>query len=295
MFTKTLCKHFVHKKWTHTKVETVCPFQLSFKKRASYNTINTARSALASIVFLEDKRYTISTHPWISRYFKGVFNLRPPAPRYTFIWDVGKVLEYLRKLTPAHKISLRQLTLKLCTLLALVTAQRVQTICYFTLDNMSVSRESVEIAVTNLLKQSRPGHVGAKISLKALPGDKKLCIVHYLREYIHRTKPLRKNERNLFICYKRPHAKASKQTIARWIKTILKASGINTDLFKAHSTRAAATSLAKRNKLPVAEILKHAGWSSESTFRNFYLRPTLNETSNSFGQAVLGHQLTDQQ
>ena len=82
-----------HLNWTHTKVGKLFAFFNSlYKNGASYNTINTARSALASVIFLEDKRYTISTHPWISRYFKGIFNLRPPAPRYSFIWDVEKVL-----------------------------------------------------------------------------------------------------------------------------------------------------------------------------------------------------------
>ena len=275
-----------HLRWTHAKVGDLFKFfNVLYKKGASYSSLNTARSALASIVILEDTRYTITTHPWIIRYFRGVFNLRTPTPRYTFIWDVGKVLDYLRSLTPAHRLTLRQLTLKLCTLLALATAQRIQTLALLTIDNIRVTSDCVEIAVTDLLKQSRPGDIGAKLTLQALPGDKKLCVVHYLREYICRTKPLRNLEKGLFVCYKKPHKKASKQTLARWIKSVLKMSGIDTKQFKAHSTRSAATSMAQRNNFPLIDILKQAGWKKETTFVKFYLKPTRNDLS--FGNNIL--------
>ena len=36
--------------------------------------------------------------------------------------------------------------------------------------------------------------------------------------------------------------------------------GVNIDLFKAHSTRAASVSEAKQSNIPVEHILKLAGW-----------------------------------
>ena len=33
-------------------------------------------------------------HPLVTRLMKGVFNRRPPQPGYSFIWNVGTVLEY---------------------------------------------------------------------------------------------------------------------------------------------------------------------------------------------------------
>ena len=47
-------------------------------------------------------------------------------------------------------------------------------------------------------------------------------------------------------------------------------SGIDTDLFKAHSTRAAAASAARDSDIPINDILKIAGWAHASTFRQFY-------------------------
>ena len=46
--------------------------------------------------------------------------------------------------------------------------------------------------------------------------------------------------------------------------------GIDTTRFKAHSTRAAATSKAKATGLNMADILKAGVWSRESTFEQFY-------------------------
>ena len=65
---------------------------------------------------------------------------------------------------------------------------------------------------------------------------------------------------------------------------MMKAVGIDTNTFSAHSTRSASTSKAKSTGVPMSEILKAANWSSASTFCHFYNRPV---SSVLFGQAVL--------
>ena len=72
----------------------------------------------------------------ISRFMKGVFNLRPPLPRYKFTWEVSKVLNYLADLYPLQTLSLKELTIKLSILLSLSTAQRAQTLVTLSVDNM---------------------------------------------------------------------------------------------------------------------------------------------------------------
>ena len=51
-------------------------------------------------------------HPVVCRFLKGIFELRPSLPKYTEIWDVAKVLEYLKTLSPAKELSLKMLTKK---------------------------------------------------------------------------------------------------------------------------------------------------------------------------------------
>ena len=45
---------------------------------------------------------------------------------------------------------------------------------------------------------------------------------------------------------------------------------MNTKVFSAHSTRAAAASAAHSNNVPISTIMEAAGWSRESTFQKFY-------------------------
>ena len=53
---------------------------------------------------------------------------------------------------------------------------------------------------------------------------------------------------------------------------ILKDAGIDTDEFKAHSTRGASTSKAQAMGLSCSEILEAARWSKMTTFKRHYLR-----------------------
>ena len=62
-------------------------------------------------------------------------------------------------------------------------------------------------------------------------------------------------------------------------------SGINTKIFGAHSTRAAATSKAKQLSVPIADIMKKAGWSRKSTFAKFYDKKIVD--SDQVSEAVL--------
>ena len=50
----------------------------------------------------------------------------------------------------------------------------------------------------------------------------------------------------------------------------MKAAGINTDIFKPHSTRAASTSKAQSCDVPISSILKAASWKRGSVFHRFY-------------------------
>ena len=66
---------------------------------------------------------SIDEDPQVSSLIMGVDNQRPPQPRYTCIWDVQLLLDYLKKHFLDNKqITDRQLTLKVTILLALTSA-----------------------------------------------------------------------------------------------------------------------------------------------------------------------------
>lgn len=243
-----------------------------FNQGLTYNSINVARSALAAFVMLQGE-HAVGSHPLICRFLRGVYTLRPPAPRYEETWDVHIVFAYLRKLTPANSLSLKQLTQKLVMLVALVSAQRSQTLHKLRLDNLYYKDNTAYFRITELIKQSRPGKTGFTVKLDAYLTDRRLCVLTYLKHYIHRTRNLRGNHQQLFISFKKPHEPVSKDTISRWITNIMKDAGIDTTRFKPHSTRSASTSAADKLGVPVSLILQTAGWSNEQTFRKFYNKP----------------------
>ena len=63
--------------------------------------------------------------------------------------------------------------------------------------------------------------------------------------------------------------------------------GIDTSIFKPHSTRSAATSAAKLASVPLDEIMATAGWRSNSVFAMYYHKPI--SSAGTFANAVLGH------
>jgi hypothetical protein len=104
-----------------------------YKQGIGYSAINAARSALSSIIILSNNT-TFGTHPLVGRFLKGVFESRPALPKHNNILDVRTVLEYLRTLHPLETVTLKMLTLKLTMILALISAQRGQTLKALSLD-----------------------------------------------------------------------------------------------------------------------------------------------------------------
>ena len=59
-----------------------------------------------------------------------------------------------------------------------------------------------------------------------------------------------------FITYGKPHHPASKDSLARWVQELMGNSGIDTEIFKPHSTRVASNSAVYKLGLPLQEVLK---------------------------------------
>ena len=156
-------------------LKTVLDFLLHlFNKDLSYSCVNTARSALSSYIFVDGK--PVGEHPLVVRFLKGIFNKRPSLPRYSRIWDVSIVLQKLSKIHPAKKLTLKQLTLKVVTLAALITGQRVQTLHLLHLENLSKTDHCYEFVITENVKTSRPGRHIDQLSLRCSK-SRKVCVL----------------------------------------------------------------------------------------------------------------------
>ena len=66
----------------------------------------------------------VGQRPLVVRLLKGLFNQRPPKPRYSRTWNVTKMLTYLKSLGSNESLSLKLLTQRLAMLLALILRHR---------------------------------------------------------------------------------------------------------------------------------------------------------------------------
>lgn len=238
-----------------------------FNSGSQYGTVNCYRSAISLLVgpIAQDERLT--------RFFKGVFRLRPPLPRYNVTWDTSKLLDYLATLYPNETLSFEQLSKKCTTLLAIVTAHRVQTLSKISILNITACTDQIIIKIPELIKTSRLGNRQPTLYLPYFNERVEICPANTLNCYIEKSKEFRKSEQ-LFIGIRKPHNRVTSQTISRWIKTTLKDGGIDVSVFSAHSTRHAATSKAFKQGISLDLIFKTAGWSGNSTtFARYYSRP----------------------
>ena len=65
------------------------------------------------------------------------------------------------------------------------------------------------------LKQTKPGTREHGLEFPGYPSDDSLCVVVIIKEYLERTKHLRKGITSLFFTYVKPYKAASKSTISR--------------------------------------------------------------------------------
>jgi len=272
-------------------VSEVLDFLLSlFDKGLQYRTLNVYRSAI-STTHLPVEGLPLGSHALVKRFMKGVFELRPALPKYQYTWDVSRVLSLLKSWSPARTLSIKQLTLKLVMLIALVSAGREQSLSLLDVRYKKKTSDGVCFTINRLSKTSRPGRVTHDIVLPSFPRDKRICPVFYLKEYVSRTRSFRLCDSFLFRAMVEPHQAVGSTTIARWLKLVLQEAGVDTNKFTGHSTRSAAVSAAALRGVSAKDIMKMANWSTSSTFEKFYRKPV---KSCNFGRKILasGYEVT---
>ena len=168
--------------------------------------------------------------------------------------------------------------------------ERVSAITKLDLRHCHILPEGVEFMLSSPRKRGTADQL-PKAFFARFPSNSKLCPVETLRRYVKATRSIRPAIPSskldpLFISYVKPHKPISVPSLARWLRSLLKASGVNSDIFKAHSVRGASTTAAANCNcnVPLSEILKMADWSSPSTFQKFYYKPV---HSSNFAHAVL--------
>ena len=245
-----------------------------FAEGKQYRTINSYRSAI-SMTHNPIDGVVVGKHPLVTRLMKGIFNRRPPQPRYASTWDVGGVLEHIRSLGGNSDLSLKQLSYKLVVLLALSNASRASEIHALDIRYLSRNENGATFTITKLTKTAQPGKKKV-VHYLPLKQENRLCPIAALEEYLKRTSPIRRNDTSktqLLLSVMKPFHPVSKCTIARWMKVLIQQAGVGQE-FSAHSIRGAASTAAMMKGMSISEVLRIADWSSDNVFKAFYFKPT---------------------
>ena len=169
---------------------------LFYNSTIQYSALNTARSALSTII-PEKNGLTFGKQPIVKRLMKGIFRERPALPKYTVTYDVDIVFNYILSLPKPGDINLKELSIRVATLMCILAGQRSQTISNLRTNYICPSEQKIIFPIPTLLKQTRPGFHQAPLEFSSHE-DLRICPVHNIKTYIEKTKSLRGIEEGFF-------------------------------------------------------------------------------------------------
>ena len=123
-----------------------------YEEVLEHRTVNSIRSAV-SMTQCHVEGVPIGQYPLVTRLLKGVYNSRPPRPRYSVTWDVDSVIQYLASLEEDNVLSLNTLSQKTALLMSLVEASMTSELQALDLHFRVSKPEEVIFRLPSLMKK----------------------------------------------------------------------------------------------------------------------------------------------
>lgn len=248
-------------------------------KGLAYNTIAGYRSAISEYHDYVDGA-PIGSHPDISKAIQAIFIKNPPPIHSDEPIDLAPSLDYIRKLGDNSEMTVRNLSIKTAFLLALVTACRPSDIHKIDLSSMHVTDTtySFDCVMPKEYKIARSHSTSTskspikRIFIEAYKDDSQLCPYDALHTLLSRTTSWRistKQQNSLFLINREPHSPAAIETIAGWIKTVVRVSSSSSS---AKDMRVLSAFFLQNAGADLASVLSLGNWSSNSVYQRFYQR-----------------------
>lgn len=199
--------------YSPTATQTLDFLAQELKYISSYSSLNTMRSAISLISDNE-----IGRHPTIKCFCKGVAALKPPQPRYDWVWDPAPVIAKLALIYPYNSYPLNAITRKMVLLLALATGQRAQTLASLKISQI-VLGDKLFMRIPDRIKTSAPGCSQPSFCFSRFNEQEQLCIVRIVEYYLTQTKDLRPLECDSFlISCNKPYKAVTTQIAAGFVR-----------------------------------------------------------------------------
>ena len=251
---------------TFTEVD-VLEFLQSFLDAGSrYNTVNIVWS---SIQFFVRRSQQISVcDSWkIRDFMRGAKRVAiPPNPKPS-VWDPQLILDMFKR--KPHPTTFFAAAAKALALLLLATGFRVDDVSKLSFC-VEIFSSRLRIPFIGLRKTDIRGVPSSHLDLESF-SDVLICPVRAVLRFLSISRKIRKrNQVALFVSSK--GTAATVDTLRRWMRGVFAEAGVTAS---AGSCRSAATSAAFSNFCPIGDILRMAGWKTDSTFRVHYLRPVV--------------------
>lgn len=251
----------------------------------SYSSLNAARSAISAVAKING--VPAGQNELVCLFMRSAAKQRSQFPRNNFTWDPDVFLRTFDSWGDNNHLPFSKLAKKVAGLLLILSGQRFQTIDCLDIRNMFLTDNEVIFKIGDPLKTSNVRHHIQDLGFKAFPENKNLCIVDAIASYLRLTENLRvkSDQYKLLLTTRKPFGPASKATITRWIRDIMKESGISEDVFRTYSVRSASTSKAFQSGMAWERLSKAVGWRRESTFTKHYNKHIL--SVGTFGETIL--------
>ena len=158
-------------------------------------------------------------------------------------------------------------------LLTILAGRRSHALHMLSVICMGQSLDQVIFQIIGLIICSKPYRPYQPVVYRAYVEEEILCPVKCIYAYLTRRSEIVIQDFTEFcITSGQPYHPASKDMLARWVKEIMRNSGIDTKILKPHSTRVASNSAAYKLGMVLQEVLKKGHWSNEGTFFTYYFR-----------------------
>jgi hypothetical protein len=246
--------------------------------------LNTLRSSIASVFFvIHPTKMLIAEQVLIKDFFtaKRKSEVKIPTEEQSATWDITILVSYVKQHLPkTEELSLPQLQLKTILVLCIATMWRPRSdIGRLQHRDIILKKDGATSSVR--IHARAPKEAQVKSVTLGTTENEETCPVRTVYHFITQTANLRKRlpeDHTLFLAYIDSTTKAPTSvrptTLANWIKTAMESAGIDTQGYKPHSIRAAASTKAVDLGHTIQDVKKHANWSLNSnTFENYYYKP----------------------
>ncbi|CAG8769604.1 17846_t:CDS:10, partial [Cetraspora pellucida] len=205
-------------------------FDNQVKAGKAYNTIAGYRSAISEIHDWIDN-FPICSHPTIIKAMKGVYNTNPPPLYNDDVVDLVSSFDKIRSFDDNEKMNILLLLQKVAFLLAITTACRLSDLSRIDITSQVQTEHSMMFNIKNPKEHKISiAHGSNKSQIKRvyignyeeLPEISPLNAVNTLLKHTNAWRITKEQREHLFLISTNTHFSASVDTIARWIKEILK-------------------------------------------------------------------------